>query len=104
MSPKLARSLAHMRQLAIAADIPASIKAHYLVAVLLPRLAAEIGVANVSAELANLMTRGLALHTGVCVICHQRSAADRDDCCPRCQAEVDQMAAEMDAFDDGGEE
>lgn len=98
----LRRSLLHVLRLA-EVDAPESIKAHYLVGVLLPRLTRIIGVKHVAKELATLMGKGMAAHIGYCVVCQKADATIDDECdaCHTTQAEFNlKMEADFPARDD----
>lgn len=95
----LERRLAHMRRL-IAMDAPACLKAHYFVQVLIPRMAAEIGLSDVAREVGDALARGFAFKSGTCVMCRRSPSAPPDDVCLKCQAECDQFAAMIEAIDD----
>jgi hypothetical protein len=83
----------HMDKL-VAADAPALIKAHCLVRLLLPKLMAQIGIRECSAELASLFANGLCVQTATCSICCKTRVDGDDGLCCRCRADVDQLCAE----------
>ena len=76
-------------------DAPAVIKAHYVVNVLIPRLAKLVGVKDFSHELSRFLCRGVAQYTGICVQCLKDQAVRGEDFCPRCLAEYDQFEASL---------
>jgi hypothetical protein len=82
-------------------DAPPTIKAHCLVRLILPRLAAEIGIEAVSLEMARAFADGLCVASATCVVCKKvqadRGADGRNDdglCC-KCRADLDQLCAEV---------
>lgn len=102
----LERRLDHMRKL-VALDAPAPIKADFFVHVLMPQIAAEIGIQDVMTSLAKFMAQGVARYKGICWVCLNKPQARGDDVCPKCQAETDQWIAAMEAAmndDDAGDD
>jgi hypothetical protein len=82
-------------------NAPPVIKAHWFVKVLLPRMIKVLGIVpEVGEQMADMISRGLALYSGTCVICKRVPAVYGDDCCAKCQAECDQLLAEMDEGED----
>lgn len=77
-------------------DAPPVLKAHYVVCVLLPRLARLVGTPEVAAELGRMAAKGLAAWAGTCQSCFRADAARGEDLCPACGAAFDQFCAEMD--------
>lgn len=80
-------------------DAPATIKAHALIQVLLPKLVRIVGVDECMQELVTVLAKGWALEFGMCVLCRKNrpmggSGVDAD-ICPRCSAEQDQFEAQM---------
>lgn len=87
---------AHMEKL-IAINAPPMLKAHCLVRLVLPKLIAQIGVTEVSSELARLLADGLCAQTGTCSLCRKAPSDGgdgNDGMCCKCRAEIDQFAAE----------
>jgi hypothetical protein len=76
-------------------NAPNCIKAHYLVKVLVPNIVRECNmIPEFADEMANMLARGMAVHSGVCVFC-KKARATCDYLCPRCNSEYNSMVAEM---------
>ncbi len=83
----------HMNKL-VASNAPPILKAHWLVHVLIPKLAAQIGIKEMSQELAQCLCRGLCDKSVTCHICCKRPMDGDDDLCCTCRVEMDQFVAE----------
>lgn len=92
MTEKDGREISAYIQQLIKHDSPAFIKAHYAVNVLIPKLAKIIGVKEFGFELSKTMARGMALYTGVCVMCQKADSVRGEEYCPRCIADLDQFS------------
>ncbi len=57
----------------IASDAPNTIKAHFLVRILLPRLVRFVGISEYTEQLAAMQTEMLVGYLGLCVICKKES-------------------------------
>ncbi len=93
------RTTAHMAKL-IESEMPDGVKAHYVVRVLLPRLAVLCGTTHFTKELAAMLADGLSLQTGRCRYCHAAESIggeEHHDVCAACLAKFDQFAAEVEA-------
>lgn len=95
---RLTESMAMMNKM-LKSDYPPTIKAHYLMSVLLPRLMVEIGIRECTGELSRHLARGLAAYSGYCTICCKVPAVV-EDLCGVCKREYNEMCAEMDAPSD----
>lgn len=93
---RLTESMEMMDKFLSRNDYPAVIKAHYLISVLLPRLMAEVGIKECTAEMTRHMAKGLAAYSGYCTICCKVPAVV-EDLCGVCKREFNELCAEMDA-------
>lgn len=76
---------------------PPVIKAHYLIKVLVPYMIENMNIVEESStQLASLLSRGMAFHVGYCTVCLKAPATTEYHLCPKCQAECDQLEAEVD--------
>lgn len=90
MQMTLRQMLARMRKLH-ELDAPPTIKAHYLMNCILPKLMAEIGIAACSEELARVMFRGIAVKASVCTICGKAPSVPTENLCAACVKELDEF-------------
>lgn len=79
----------------VESDSPDQVRAHYLVNVVLPKLAKLIGVRTFTAAMAEAMSKGLCGYMGYCSICQKSEVIPGEDLCPLCLAQVDQLEAEI---------
>ncbi len=78
-------------------DAPDGVKAHFVVRVLMPKMARWCGVKDFAAHLSALLTEGMALWTGVCPACLTAKADSvEDNLCAVCRSKQDQFEAECD--------
>lgn len=74
---------------------PPVIKAHFLFAVLLPKLMTEIGINECTDQMARLFSYAMCRQVGQCYVCVKAPADSADDnLCVKCRAEIDQLTAE----------
>lgn len=74
---------------------PAAIKAHLVFRVLMPRIVAEIGVAECRDEALRLFSDMLADQAGLCWVCKKVYPVRGENLCVKCLAECDQLSAEV---------
>ncbi len=95
---RLEWGIAQLRKL-VKLGAPATIKAHCLIQVLLPKMMNIVGAAECLTELGSMATRGMAIHVGYCYMCrkHPVMGGEGNDCdiCAKCSAEYDQLTAGM---------
>lgn len=72
-------------------DHPPVIKAHYLVRVLLPRIARKIGARAVAEEFGKATAEKMLEVCGVCALCAEATRPPDDDCCAACVEEIDRL-------------
>ena len=88
------RAVLHMDRM-VGADMINCVKAHYMVNVLLPRLAVLVGAREFTDEMSRMMARGLCYQVGLCSICKLENAVRGDDVCPACKAQCDALEADI---------
>lgn len=93
---KLDQYVNHMRSL-VSMKAPPCIKAHYLVRILLPRVAVEIGVKEVAEELSGVHAEYLCDYSGTCRCCKMSTATTSpgEHHCAKCLKEFEALERQM---------
>lgn len=94
MNAELQRSFEHMQHL-LARDIPPVLLAHYLMRVLVPRIAMQIGFDDCIKELQGMFSYHMAEAFGVCTCCLKTKATTDDGHCQKCDDELVQFEASI---------
>lgn len=95
MNPKLKWVIDHINKLD-SMDAPKSIIAHAVVNLLIPRLITSLDIIEeYNKELVHKLIKEMRQELGICIICGKNSSVS-ENLCPKCNAKIDQMSAELD--------